>query len=205
MMIYFDEYDLLIGIGILIILIPILWWKKHNLYFIFFFSIFWFYLIALVEVVVFPFVMGTIESGQIFVLTINIIPFYFGDCSFMPNYCIQGIVDNIVLTIPFGFGICFLLEFRQRSILWVAIAVGIGNELIQLIISYIFRSAIRAVDINDAIQNAIGVLIGYALFRGFGYLYIRIIQETEIHPIGLFIEIYNVVNRVQMKSKEKTA
>jgi len=61
-----------------------------------------------------------------------------------------NIVDNILLTIPFGFGINFLARVRPKGIFWLAPAVGLGLELAQLCISLLSRSGSRASDINDA-------------------------------------------------------
>jgi glycopeptide antibiotics resistance protein len=73
------------------------------------------------------------------------------------------IFQNILLTIPLGFGIGY---FRKPGFLkiWLwALGTGIALEGIQLLTKLVFVSY-RVVDINDAIMNALGVLIGYGLF-----------------------------------------
>jgi glycopeptide antibiotics resistance protein len=198
LLVYFSLYDLLIGIGFLVVLLPILWWRKHNLSYLLFFSLFWMYLLAVVQVIFFPFVINTGNGGAAFSPSINLIPFYFGSCfTHMPELCIRSLIENMILTLPFGFGLYFLLRARPKNILWVAIAVGLGLESFQLLISFVFRSGFRAVDINDAILNAAGVLLGYALFRVFAWAYLKITGRYQIKHKGLFADIYEVVLRTQ--------
>jgi glycopeptide antibiotics resistance protein len=113
----------------------------------------------------------------------------------MPRLCLRGIIENILLTIPFGFGISFILRLKSKDFLWLALLVGIVFETIQLIISLVFRSPFRAVDINDVILNAIGVWLGYGFFRIFGWLYLYITQKFEINNKNEFGYIYDVVRQ----------
>ena len=205
MLIYFGLYDLLIGIGFLVVLLPILWWRKHNLSYLLFFSLFWMYLLAVVQVVFFPFVINTDYGGAAFSPSINLIPFYFGSCfTHMPELCIRSLIENMILTLPFGFGLCFLLRVKPKNFLWLAIAVGLGLELSQLLISFVFRSGFRAVDINDAILNAAGVLLGYAFFRTFAWAYLKVTRHFQIKHKGLFADIYDAVLRTQASDQTKT-
>ena len=102
----------------------------------------------------------------------NYIPFYFGECS-IHSLCMQGILQNILLTIPFGFGINFLVQIKPGNILWLALAAGLGLELSQLLITLSFNSGFRAFDINDILLNATGVMLGYVLFRAFSWVTAR--------------------------------
>lgn len=145
---------------------------------------------SVVSVVVFPFVV--LEGHEAFKPSINLIPFYFGRCE-MISLCMRDIFDNILLTIPFGFGISFVLWFKPKNIIWLAVAVGFVLEITQLVISFVFRSAFRSVDINDAMLNATGVLIGYCLFRSFGWVYLWITQRFGIKPKYIFASVYNIV------------
>jgi glycopeptide antibiotics resistance protein len=195
----------LIGIGILVILLPVLWWRKHNLSYLLFFSIFWLYLLAVVQVVFFPITINTAYSGAAFIPSINLIPFYFGSCfSNMPELCVRGIIDNIILTIPFGFGVNFLVRVKPRNFFWLAIAVGLGFELSQLILSIALRSGFRAVDINDAILNVTGVLLGYVIFKSFAWSYLKATEHFGIKHKCMFADIYNIVFQTQAADKPKT-
>ena len=203
-LIRFDGSDFLIGVGVLFVLLIFLWQQKRRLSYLLFFSIFWIYLLVVVKTVIFPFIINLDYGSPRIMPTINLIPFYFGYCS-IPEYCVLGIVGNIILTMPFGFGINFLVKVKPRNILGLALAVGFGFEFSQLVISLVFRSGFRSIDINDVILNAIGVLIGYALFRAFALAYIKIAGYFEIKQKWLFAYIYDVSSQTQDDDRPKNA
>lgn len=202
MLIWFDTVDLLIGIAILLVLLFILWRRKRSWLYLLFFSVFWVYLLNVVQVVVFPIYFNV---GDPFPWpSINLVPLYFGACE-MPDLCVRDVIDNVILTIPFGFGINFLARVKPRNSLWLGLAVGAGFELVQLAISLVFRSSVRAVDINDAILNAVGVLLGYALFRAFAWAYVRIAEYFKIESKWLFTDIYSVALQDQAGGRLENA
>jgi glycopeptide antibiotics resistance protein len=201
-LITFDELDLLIGLSVLVCLLPIVWRQKRSVPYLLFFSIFWVYLLAVVQAVVFPILINLESSNTTFTPNINLIPFAFGNCS-MLYLCVRSIIENILLTVPFGFGINFLLPIKPRSIFWLAVVTGLMFELSQLIISLVFRSGFRVVDINDVIFNSIGVLIGYVIFRLFAWVYLKIAEYFDFKHKWLFVDIYNVAFRAQVNSKSK--
>ncbi len=125
MLIEFDGNNLLIGIGILCILLPVLWRRKRNFSYLLLFSLFWAYLLAVAAVVIFPFAINTDQAGIAFTPSVNLIPFYFDSCFLLLNLCVRRIIENIVLTIPFGFGINFLVKIKPKNIPWLALAVGL--------------------------------------------------------------------------------
>jgi len=186
------------------VFLPIIWWRKRNPATLLFFAIFWVYLLAVVRVIFFPFAINTDYGSTPFKPSINLIPFYFGSCH-MPELCIRDIIENIALTIPFGFGINFLVRVKPRSIFWIAISIGLALELSQLIISIAFRSGFRATDINDVILNAIGVSLGYAFFRAFAWAYVKAAGYLGIQHKGLLEDIYNIATQTQSAGKSKTA
>ena len=192
MMVYFDVYDFLIGVGLLCVLLPVIWWRKRKFSCLLFFSLFWVYILVMVQAVIFPFVINTTGSAASFIPSINLIPFYFGCCFNMPAQCTTGIVDNTLLTIPFGFGINFLARVRPRNIFWLALGVGLGCEISQLCISMLFKSGFRAIDINDVIFNTAGILMGYAFFRAFARIYIKTTVYFGFRPKWLAADIYDV-------------
>jgi len=190
MMIYFDWMHIFISLAALVAALIILWKQNKSFSYLFFFSIFWIYLMGVVSVVAFPFPVGF--PNQDFKPSVNLVPFDFGSCQ-MINLCIRGIFDNILLAIPFGFGISFIARIKPQNIFWLAIAVGFTFELFQLIISLVIQSPFRVVDINDVILNATGVLIGYGIFRIFGWLYLFAARRFDFKPKYIFAYIYNVV------------
>jgi len=147
-------------------------------------------MIGVISVVVFPFPVGVTAPN--FKPSINLIPLRFGDCSFA-MLCVRNIYENILLTMPFGFGINFITRIKSQNVFWLALAVGFTCEFTQLIISLIFKSAFRSVDINDVILNATGVLFGYGLFRIFGWLFGYVTDRFEIRHQTIFAYIDAVV------------
>ena len=127
-------------------------------------------------------------------LQVNLVPFYFGGCYYLP-LCLRNIYLNILLTIPFGFGISFVAKVKHKDVIWVVVAVGLVFEFSQLIVSLVFRSPFRVVDINDVILNAVGVWLVYALFRIFGFLYLFVTKRFEMRHRFLFAYVYDVVRQ----------
>jgi glycopeptide antibiotics resistance protein len=205
LLIYFDLYGFLIGVGLLAVLLPILRWRKRSLAYLLFFSIFWVYLLFVIRTVIFPIAINFDPINTRGFPDINLIPFYIRYCSPMTKYCFIEIVGNIILTVPLGFGINFLARLNPKKALWLALLVGPGFELSQLIISLVFRSGFRAVDINDAILNAFGVLIGYSLFRIFAWIYLKISAHFAIRKKWLLSEIYDVAFQALAPDEPKNA
>ncbi len=186
----------LAGIAALFAILIILRRRKRSGAYLFFFSIFWIYLLFVFSAIIFPIAPLPESYSGIFRPSINLTPFYFGPCS-MPEHCFENIVGNILLTIPFGFGVSFVLRLKPKDFLWLAILLGLVFETVQLIISFTFRSSFRIVDVNDVLLNAIGVWIGYGLFRVFGYLYLSLIRRFKIRPKHLFAFIQEIVHQAQ--------
>ena len=137
MMIYFGWVHIFVGLAALGIALTVLWMKGRSFSYLPFFSIFWIYLMSVARLIAFPFPMG--YSNPDFKPSLNLIPLKFGDCSYL------------ILCI--------------RNIYWLALAVGLALEIIQLAISLVVRSHFRVVDLNDVLLNALGVLLGYGIFR----------------------------------------
>lgn len=151
-------------------------------------------MMAVVSVVVFPFYVPENISEFSSKLNINLLPFDFGSCfDYLPALCLRSIYENIFLTVPFGFGISFIARINPKRIVWLAISVGLAFEIAQLVIMLIFHASFRAIDINDVIFNAAGVLLGYGIFRVFGLIYSFIIQKLKRRPRYIFSYIYDVV------------
>ena len=189
-MIYFGAADIYVSLTILVIVLIVLWKRDQSPSYRFFFSIFWIYLMGVISVVAFPFPIDIPNPN--FKPSINLIPFYFGNCG-MISLCLRDSYENILLTIPFGFGVSFILRLKPKNIIWLALAVGFAFETVQLIISFTFKSAFRSVDINDVILNAAGVLFGYGIFKILGWLYLFAIQKFDLQPKHIFFYIYKII------------
>jgi glycopeptide antibiotics resistance protein len=179
MMVYFTSTHWLIGFGALAITLIILWAQQKSFSYLFFFSVFWVYMMGVVSLVVFPFLMGHPD------------PYFKPDVNLVQ--CVSDIYENILLTIPFGFGISFIARVKPKNIFWLAITVGFTFEFVQLIISLAVRNSFRTVDINDVILNATGALLGYGAFRIFGWLYSAVTHRRQIQHQYVFAYIYDIV------------
>jgi glycopeptide antibiotics resistance protein len=192
-LITFDKLDLLIGLSILVCLLFVLWRQRRSLPYLILFSIFWLYLLVVASNVIFPIVIKLGGSQPSIFPNMNLVPFYFGGCS-IPFSCARDVILNILLTIPFGFGISFLVPVKPRAILWIALIVGLMLELSQLLVLLVFKSWFHAIDINAAIFNALGVLIGYGLFRVFAWVYVGIAEHFDLKHKWFLADIYSVAS-----------
>lgn len=201
MLLDFGVMEWLIGVAVLIVLIPILWKRKHIPSYLFFFSVFWVYLLIVVDVTIFPIPIPDAEmfltkQQFTFILShVNFEPFkYLSDPYVNPYVVFLEIVQNILLTIPFGFGVSFIAQFKARDFLWLAIAVGLVIEIAQLVIS-LGVGVYRTVDITDVLLNATGVLLGYLYFRAFAWLVSKIIQRFRIKRSSFWAYVQEVASK----------
>jgi len=192
----FDITVWAIGILSLMLILIFLLYKKQSVSYLFCFSIFWIYLLFVMRETLFPISLSTYNANifggeAYFWASVNLIPFYFGPLAAL-QAAWYGFILNIVLTMPFGFGINFLARLKVLCIFLIALVVGLTIEGIQFVISTMIGYLYRVIDVNDLIANAIGVLIGYILFRIFAYFYTKIINYIPICQIGIFSYVYNV-------------
>ena len=88
---------------------------------------------------------------------------------------------NILLTVPFGFGLPFVVCLRGRYILAVGILFSIGIELAQLMVDALYLALPTwSVDINDGLLNSLGVALGYGAFRAASALYAATIGRLSV-------------------------
>lgn len=200
-MLDFDILAWLIGILILVLLLPILWRQKRSPSYLFFFSVFWIYFLILVSVTIFPIPLPDagmfLTKQQItFVLShINFVPFkYLSDPYVNPYVVFLEIFHNVLLTIPFGFGVSFIAQFKARDFLWLAIAVGFTIEMAQLVIS-LRVGVYRTVDITDVLLNATGVLLGYLFFMAFARLVSKMTQQFRIKRSSFWAYVQEVASK----------
>ena len=184
------------AMAVLLIFLIILWRKAYSSSYLICCFVFGVYLLFALDKVFFPVWIDPAHAHEVRRLSwvwgssINLIPFKF-DFSFIPHIVFMQIFQNILLTIPFGFGINFVARTKAKDFLWIAPAIGFGIETTQLAIALMLGYPYRIIDINDAILNALGVLIGYGLFRVFAWLYILGTQEFGIRLGGLAAYIHD--------------
>jgi glycopeptide antibiotics resistance protein len=206
MLLEFDSTAWLVSLCILAVILVVL--RRRGRYYLFFFSIFWIYLSVLVSVVLFPVPLGmdggyrlkSIWAQIDFMFKysgLNLVPFYFGNCWDLPRACAYGIYENILMTIPFGFGINFIARLRQRDIAWLVLALGLLIETSQFVLDLALGGVFRSVDANDVLFNGLGVCLGYGLFLGFAWLFLSITRRFELRQAGLLAYLQAVSSPVE--------
>jgi len=127
---------------------------------------------------------GLILNGQTAGKEMNLIPLI----TLTPQDLKTSLL-NILLLIPFGFGLPFITNYRMKKIVVIGALFSIVIELMQLITGSIAKITFRIADINDVIFNTVGVAIGYILFVGFVRIYRHISYNWEIsaNPILRYI------------------
>ena len=177
MLLAFEGFAVVVGIPGLVVLLAILWRQKRSPAYLLCFSIFWVYLLIVAGVTIFPVPLSGALVGRqpaAHILSrVNLVPFEFGKLfDLHSNVIFRELIGNILLTVPFGFGISFIAWVRGKQFPWLAIAVGLAIETTQLLVSLGIGGVYRGVDINDVLLNAGGVLAGYGFFRAIaGILY----------------------------------
>lgn len=74
-------------------------------------------------------------------------------------------VANVLLTLPFGFGIAlFLPRIGLRRLSAICLATALSLEFGQLGVSVLIGITYRTFDVNDIVDNAVGAFLGLALF-----------------------------------------
>jgi glycopeptide antibiotics resistance protein len=187
-----------LGIVILLLVLVILLRRKHSLAYQVFFSLFWVYIMVALDKTFFPIQINgqfvDVMRQEPLFSQVNLVPMHFSTYGLsVAGYFV--IINNILLTIPFGFGLNFLSRLRVKNIFWLSFAVGLGIETVQLLMTLILRYPYRVVDINDVWLNALGVLIGYGLFRAFARLYQAITHRLDGGHSGLLAYLSAVAAR----------
>lgn len=135
--------------------------------------VFGLYLFEVINMLFFPFYIqdnwpANITSKEVLrtLNDVNLSPLYFLSFSDRPFSMQWVIVDfglNLLLTIPFGFGIGFFNKPEFLKLCLWAFGAGLSLETLQLLLKIGFNNY-HVVDINDVILNTLGVFVGYLLF-----------------------------------------
>jgi VanZ like family. len=199
---YFDLLTVLlfglIGIGIVTFLRLK---KKKSLVYLIFFTIFYVYIVKVLDYTLFQFqsllllkhfMPDLILHGQTVGKNINLIPLI----TLTPEDLKTSLL-NILLLIPFGFGLPFITNFRMKKIVVIGALFSIVIEFLQLITGFMAKITFRIADINDVIFNTVGVAAGYILFVGFVRICRHISHNWEIsaNPILRYIAERPQINK----------
>jgi glycopeptide antibiotics resistance protein len=167
--------------------------KKTPAYLIFF-TLFYIYLFKVLDYTLFQFqslfllkhfIPGLILNGQTAERSVNLIPLMtltFED--------LNTSLLNILLLLPFGFGLPFVANVRMKETVAIGALFSIAIELLQLITGVIAAMTFRVADINDVIFNTIGVALGYMFFVGFVRIYRRTSQKWVVSANPILRYVY---------------
>ena len=191
---YFDLLTVLLFSLIWISMVSFLWLKKKkSLAYLIFLTIFYVYLVKVLDYTLFQFqsllllkyfMPDLILNGQTVGEDINLIPLIT-----LTRQDLKTSLLNILLLIPFGFGLPFITNYRMKKIVVIGALFSIVIEFMQLITGLMAKITFRIADINDVIFNTVGVVIGYILFVGFVRIYRHISHNWEVsaNPILRYI------------------
>jgi glycopeptide antibiotics resistance protein len=104
---------------------------------------------------------GLIVRGQEVGASMNLVPLIT-----LTRHDLKTSFLNVLLLMPFGFGLPAITTLRMESVVAIGALVSIAIELLQLTTGLIAGMTFRVADVNDVIFNTVGVAIGYALFVG---------------------------------------
>src|SRR4051794_31505575 len=191
---YFDLLTILI-FGLIWIGIVTFFWlkKKESLTFLTFFTIFYAYIFKVLDYTLFQFqsllllkffTPSLILNGQTAGKNMNLVPLV----TLIPQDLNTSLL-NILLLVPFGFGLPFITNLRMKKIVVMGALVSIVIESLQLVTGFMAKITFRIADVNDVIFNTVGAAIGYILFVGFVRICRRILHNWEIaaNPILRYI------------------
>jgi glycopeptide antibiotics resistance protein len=162
--------------------------KKKSLVHLLCFTIFYIYLYKVLDYTLFQFqsllllkhfIPELMLNGVTADKTVNLVPLIT-----LTVADLRTSLLNILLMMPFGFGLPFISNFSARRIVVVGALFSIAIEVVQLITGLVARVTFRIADINDVIFNTVGVAIGYVLFIGFARQYLRRYGGKDVVRVG---------------------
>ena len=186
-----------IAIGMAVVLF-VQWRRGHSVGYLVCLALFGLYLAAVAEWTVFPIELGldasdlaALAQGRTIADAVQIVPFHDG---LAPTR--YELVGNILLGIPFGFGLPFVSNRRGLEVLVDGLFFAVGIELVQLLIDLAYGFGYRVVDVNDVILVWFGAIAGYAAFRLLSAAYRWGIQATSVGMgVGAWSHVHEVLTR----------
>jgi glycopeptide antibiotics resistance protein len=168
-------------------------------------SLFYVYILYVIKYTMFPlrlfspwYTQLMIESGVTWRQGLNFIPLSFISGPLGPLS--QQVIENVIMTIPFGFGLPFLVTTDLKSIITRGFIFSFSIEFIQLLLNITYGYRVRVVDVDDIILNVLGVAIGFGLFHLLSRLYLKTLSETEgIEGMGIWAHMHSVLSGATIK------
>ncbi|MBB5174198.1 VanZ family protein [Texcoconibacillus texcoconensis] len=164
--------------------------KSESIVYIMFFCIYYIYILFVLAYTQFPIYLTTppelaMSAEELLSYNVNLTP------DILSILSEPGIL-NVVMTVPFGFGLCFLKQVSLKKIILWGFSFSFILESLQLINMMITRYSFRSFDINDLLFNTLGAVIGYLLFILFAKSFLKIVKRWDIGLGNINEYIYNV-------------
>lgn len=157
--------------------------KKSKVYLVFF-TVFFVYFCGVINYTQFPIILNEDmkrEIGQNVWRDMNVVPLSFSQISIKPS------ILNVLLTVPFGFGVSFIIKVDNKKVIWLGFLLGLLLESLQLIGALLSGFTFRYVDINDVIFNFVGVVLGYGIFKIL-MIYLKLYTRESTMPKNPFLQ-----------------
>lgn len=164
--------------------------KRKKLVYLLFFTIFYIYIYKVFDYTLLQFqsllllkhflpnlMLNGVQAGR----SVNLIPLLT-----LKLEDVKTSLLNILMMIPFGFGLPFITSFRFKKVVIAGLYLSIVIELLQLITGFTANITFRIADINDLIFNTLGAAIGYILFVAFGRFLIQVFHEGKMRMNPIF-------------------
>lgn len=184
----FDSSTVLLSAIIWIGIVVFLRRKRNKpVVYLFFFTIFFAYIITILQYTQFPISLtkDIPGYGQTVWMHMNLVPLI----GLVYRDLMTSLL-NVLLFIPFGFGLPFVTHMRFRSVIIAAASFSVVLEILQLLSALVSGYTSRVVDINDVIFNTVGVAIGFSLFIVFIYGVRLVLNKLPIKQNVLLRYIY---------------
>ncbi|WP_175438385.1 VanZ family protein [Fusibacter sp. 3D3] len=146
-----------------------------------FMGIFMMYILGLLKYSIMPiYINSTIAqeihktqstSGNI-INNMNLIPFFKG-------FSFKDFFLNVIMTFPMGFLLPCINKKNISQIIKYGIILGLGIEIIQILLGFIQGFTFRNININDSIANVLGVFLGYLILTMFVQTYIQVFKNSK--------------------------
>jgi len=158
--------------------------KKKGLVYILFFTVFYVYAYKVLDytllqfqslLIVQHFVPDLMLNGFKDGTNVNLIPL-----ATLTLEDVKTSLLNILMMVPFGFGLPFISNLRIKRVVLVGLLVSVGIEFLQFATGFMADTTFRVADINDLIFNTVGVGAGYVLFAQFVLVYRRISRPWKV-------------------------
>jgi len=167
--------------------------KKKSLVYVLFFTVFYIYLYKVLDYTLLQF--QSLLLIQHFVPDLRLNGFKDGtNVNLIPLVTLtledaKTSLLNILMLLPFGFGLPFITNFRFKRVVIAGLLFSIAIELLQLITGFMGNTTFRVADVNDLLFNTLGVATGYILFVQFIRIYRRTIRNWKIrsNPVLRYI------------------